>query len=98
MRSMSVVLENAGEGGVDAAPLRLEQREDAAAVRGEAIEPFLPLVFFAPLAREQALALEPAEQRVQSAFVDRQASLGERLPEGVAVMLAAELPEHGQHE
>ena len=64
----------------------------------EAVEALLALVFLAPLAGEQALALEPAEERVEGAFVDGEALVGECLPERVAVVLVPELDEHGQHQ
>ena len=63
------------------------------AFRGETIKAFVAFVFFAPFADEQALGFEAAEQRVESAFIDGHALVGEGLAEGVAVLLFAE---HGQ--
>src|SRR6186997_2519264 len=98
MRSISVVLENAGQGSVDAAPLRLELGDDARACRGEAVEALLALVFLAPLTGEQALGFQAPEEGIERALVDREASIREGLPERVAVVLAAELAEDGQHQ
>ena len=65
---------------------------------GESIEALLALVLLAPLAGEEALRLEPSQQRIERPFVDRQAALGERLAQRVAVVLGAELAEHGEHQ
>src|SRR6185503_15302088 len=56
------------------------------------------LVFLAPFARQQALRLEPAKQRVQSALVDLEPELRERIAQRVAVVLRAQLREHGDRQ
>ena len=55
----------------------------------EAIEPLVPFVFLAPLADQQALALETPEQRIQRAFVNREAEISERLAKRVAMALGS---------
>ena len=52
----------------------------------------------APFAAEQALAFEPAQQRVQRAFLDHHAALAERLPQFVAVAGRTQLRQHREHQ
>jgi hypothetical protein len=86
------------QGRVDAFPFREELLEHGFAVRGEDVKALVALVFFAPLADEEALGLETAQQGIQSAFIDGHAVVGESFAEGVAVLLGAELGEDGEDE
>src|SRR5262245_57927037 len=95
---MSLVLEDARDGGVEPLPLGGQLAHDAAPGGGQLVEALLPLVFLAPFADEEPLALEAAEERVERAFVHRQVALGERLAERVAVVLAAELAEDAEDQ
>src|SRR5690348_11590079 len=76
---------------VQRAPLVQQLLQNRAALRRKPIETLLALVFLAPFARQQTLRLEPAKQRVQRAFVDLEAEVGERLAQRVAVVLRAQL-------
>ena len=93
-----VRLDDAGEGGVDLVELGQELFQDLATFPGELVKPFLPVVFLAPLAFEEALGFETPEKWIQGAFVDLDAEGGELLPESVAVMFPAELGEDGDDE
>src|SRR5690606_31461265 len=53
---------------------------------------------FAPLAGQQALRLQPSEQGIECAFVDRQPGLRHALPERVTVTLLAKRDEHREHQ
>src|SRR5690348_12668535 len=93
---MTVLLEDAFDGGVDGAPLREQLPQDAFAVAGQPVEALVALVLLAPLAHQQSLGLQAAQRRVEGAFVDAHAVGGQGLPEGVAVLLAAQLGQHRQ--
>ena len=69
-----------------------------ATVAREFVKAFLAVVFLAPLALEQALGLESAQERVKGALVDFDPERGEILAQGIAVMLAAQLGENGDNE
>jgi hypothetical protein len=86
------------EGGVDGVPFGEELGEDLLAVGGEAVEAFVAFFFFAPLAGEEGLGFEAAEERVEGGFFDGEAFVGEGFAEGVAVVLLAELGEDGEDE
>jgi len=58
----------------------------------------MTLANFAPFADQQTLALQPAQQRVQSAFVDGHPMLGQCLAQRVSVLLAPELRQHRQDQ
>jgi hypothetical protein len=51
-----------------------------------------------PFAQQQALRLQPPQQRIQRPFLDRQAAVGEGLAERVTVLAFAQLAEHGQYQ
>jgi len=78
---------------VDGVPLGEEEGEGGFALLGEPVEALVAFVFFAPLAGEEALGFEAAEEGVEGAFLDGEAFVGEGFAEGVAVMLGAELGE-----
>jgi hypothetical protein len=92
------VVEDVVEGVVDGVPFGEELGEDGFAFGGEAVEAFVALVFFAPLAGEELLGFEAAEEGVEGAFLDGEALVGEGFAEGVAVVLGAELGEDGDDE
>ena len=79
-------MEDVIDGVVDGVPLGEELGEDGFAFRGEFVEALVALVFFAPLAGEEALGFETAEEGVEGAFFDGQTLVGEGFAEGVAVM------------
>ena len=81
------MLEDVVDGVVDAVPLGEELGEDGFAFGGEPVEALVALVFFAPLAGEEALGFEAAEEGVEGAFLDGEAFVGEGFAEGVAVVL-----------
>ena len=62
---------------------------------GELVEAFVALVFFAPLAGEELLGFEAAEEGVEGAFLDGEAFVSEGFAEGVAVVFGSELGEDG---
>src|ERR1700744_471099 len=86
------------QGLVDGAPLAGQLAEQPRAVVGEAVEALVALVFLAPFAGEQPLALQPPQHRVERAFVDLQAGVGQLLAQRVAVALGLERPEHRQDQ
>ncbi len=45
----------------------------------QAVEPLVAFALFPPLADEQTLGLQPAQQRIERAFVDDEAVFGEIL-------------------
>jgi hypothetical protein len=90
------VIEDEVDGCVDGLPLFQQPGQDLFAFRRESVEALVPLVFFAPLAYEQALGFKSAQKRVKRAFVDFEASLGQIFAERVAVMLLAKLGEDGE--
>jgi len=87
------VLEDVVDGVVDAVPLGEELGEDGFALGGELVEALVALVLFAPLAGEELLGFEAAEEGVEGAFFNGQALVGEGFAQGVAVVLGAELSE-----
>jgi len=91
-------MEDVVDGVVDAVPLGEELGEDGFAGEGELVEALVALVFFAPLAGEEALGFEAAEEGVEGAFFDGEALVGESFAEGVAVVLSTELGEDGEDE
>ena len=91
-------LDDAVEGGIDLRHLGEQLFEDLPAVGREPIKAFLAIVLFAPLAREKTLRLEPAEKRVERAFIDLESEIAQVFAEGVAVMLAPQLGENGDDE
>src|SRR5271165_7588845 len=92
-------LENVVDGGIDGSPLVEQEGEHALAFGGEPVKPLVAFVLFAPLACEEALGLEAAEEGVEGAFVDDQAAFGEGFAQGVAVVLVTqELGEDGDGE
>ena len=92
------MVEDVLDGVVDGVPLGEELGEDGFAFGREFVETFVALVFFAPLAGEELLGFEAAEEGVQGAFFNGKAFVGEGLAEGVAVVLGAELGEDGDDE
>ncbi len=92
------VVQNFVDGIVEGVPFGEELGEGGFAFRGEPVEALVALVFLAPLAGEQALGLEAAEQGVKGAFLDGKAFVGQSLAEGVSVVLDAELGEDGDDE
>src|SRR6185437_8815858 len=62
------------------------------------VEALVPLIFFPPLASQQPLGFQPAEQRVQSAFIDLQAMGSQRLSQCVTVMLLMKLGQHRENQ
>jgi hypothetical protein len=92
------VVQNFVQRIVDGVPLGEEESEGGFALRGEVVEAFVALVFFAPLAGEEALGFEAAEEGVEGAFLDGEAFVGEGFAESVAVVLGAKLGEDGDDE
>ena len=66
--SFSALLQYAVDAGVEVAPLYDEQRQHFFAKSGNPVEPFLAIVFMAPLALEQALLFQAPDQRIQGAI------------------------------
>jgi hypothetical protein len=93
-----VLLKNSVQGRVDALPFGEQRLQHGLALRREAIKAFVTLVFLAPFADEEALSFEAAEERVEGAFVDGHAEVGEGFAEGVAVVLGAEHGEYGEDQ
>src|SRR5277367_5649240 len=81
------LLKNPIQRGIHVLPLRDQLFENDLAVFRKPVKPLVALVFFAPLADQQALRLEAPQQRVEGAFIDGHAVVGEGFAEGVAVLL-----------
>ena len=79
------------DGAVDGCPLDEQLLEGGGAVGREAVEALVALFFLAPFAGQQALRLQAAEQRVEGALLNVDPDIGERLAQGVAVVLVAKL-------
>jgi hypothetical protein len=95
---MALPFHDSVERRIDGFPFGQKLFQDLFAFGGERIEALVALFFFTPFANQQALGLQAAEQGVEGAFVDGHAMLGEGFTEGVAVLLGAELGEHGEDE
>ena len=89
-----ILLENIFQRCVNAFPLDQQLFEDQLAVGGETVEPLFALVFFSPLADQQALSFKPAKQWVESALINSHAVIGQRFAERVAVVLGPQGREH----
>src|SRR6266446_10522543 len=89
---------NPVQGRINALPLCEQALQNHLAVGGEAVKPFVALVFFAPFAEEQPLALEPAEKRIQGAFIDGDTQVAKRFAERVTVVLFTEGGEDGENQ
>jgi hypothetical protein len=83
---------------VDGVPFGEEKGKGGFALGREPVEAFVALVFFAPLAGEEALGFETAEEGVEGAFLDSKAFVGEGFAEGVTVVLGTELGEDGEDQ
>src|SRR5579871_1723663 len=86
------------ERGVDGFPVGEELFEDFGADGRKPVKTFIALVRFAPFAEKEALGFEAAEERVEGAFFDLHAAVGEGFAEGVAVLLGAKAGEDGQDQ
>ena len=75
---------------VDALPFGQQLLEHLRALGRKAVEALVAAALLAPLAGQQPLGLEPPQQRIERAFVDLEAQLGQRLAKGVAVVLGRE--------
>ena len=76
---ISLVLEDAGDGGVEPAPFGVQLAHDAVAGRGEAVEALVALVLLAPLAGQEALATR-AGAGADTASLRRPAGRARRAP------------------
>jgi hypothetical protein len=92
------MVEDVLDGVVDGVPLGEELVEDGFAFGRELVEALVALVFFAPLAGEELLGFEAAEEGIEGALFDGKAFVGEGFAQGVAVVLGAELGEDGDDE
>ena len=72
--------------------------QDQLALDGEAVKAFVALVLFAPLAGQQPLAFQAAQQRVKRAFVDGQPQVIQGLAQRVAIVLLPELGQYGDDQ
>jgi hypothetical protein len=93
-----MLLKNSVQRGIDALPFGEQRLQHGLAFGGEAIKAFVALVFFAPFAKEKTLGFEAAQKRVQGAFIDGHALVGEGLAEGVAILLFAKHGEDGEDQ
>src|SRR5579872_5507354 len=67
-------------------------------VARDLVETLVALVFLTPLAHQQTLGLKPAQERVQRAFINLHAVLGEGFAQRVSVLLSAELSQHRDYQ
>src|SRR4029079_6439371 len=88
-KSMVWLHENSVQRSIDAPPLDEQLVQDFRAVVWQAVEPRVTLSLFTPLADQQPLTFQPAQQRIQRAFVDVKPVLGENLAERIAVVLCS---------
>ena len=65
---------------------------------GEEIEALVALVFFTPLADQQALGFKAPKKGIESAFVNSHAMLGKGFAEGVAVLFGVKLGQHSEDQ
>jgi cold shock CspA family protein len=72
--------------------------EDDFPVGRKAIKALVSLVLLPPLAEEEALGFEAAEEGIEGTFVHFHALVGEGFAEGVAVLLGAESGKDGKDE
>ena len=79
-------------------PLGEQQFQDFGAGSGEQVEALFSLLFLAPLAGQESLAFQPAQQGVERAFIDLQAVLREGFAQRVTVLLAAQRRQDGQYQ
>ena len=93
-----MLLKNPVQGRVNALPLGEQRLQDGFAFRGEAVKPLVALVFLAPFADQKALALQASQERIQGAFINGHAVIGERFSEGIAVLFGAKHDEDGENE
>src|SRR6202035_339035 len=67
-----VTSKNVFNRGIDPVPLLQQLGKHRLPIGIQAIEPLVALVLFAPLALQQPLCLQPPQQRVERALVNRQ--------------------------
>src|SRR5262245_40121774 len=96
--SMIVLREDFIERGVDAAPFDEPERQHPRAVVRQTVKALVALGLFAPLAYQEALALEPTQKRVERALVDFQPALAQHLAQRVAVLLGSQGGQHRDGE
>ena len=89
---------NPGERCIDALPFFQQLIEDALAAAREVVEALVALLFLTPLAHQEALGFQPAEERIQCVFVDGHAAVGEGFAQRIAVMFIAELGKYSQDQ
>jgi len=90
--------EDCVERRVDLPPLVEQLREHFGAVFREAVEALGALFLLAPLALEETLRLESAQQRVERPFVDLEALFRKGFAQRIAVLLGAQRGEDGEHQ
>lgn len=93
-----ILRKDGGQRGIDSAPFRQQLLQDAGARLRAAVEALVALPLLPPLADEEALRFETAQQRIEGALVDLEAVIREQLAERVAVLLGLEGRQDGQHE
>src|SRR5260370_17526957 len=98
MRSMTRLLQDSFERLPDALPLGEQLFQHQLAVARDFVETLVALVFFAPFAGQQPLALQAAKQRIERAFVHLQAALGKPFTQGIAVLFVAKLGQNRQNQ
>src|ERR1700693_4588237 len=89
-------LKNVFQRRVDTLPLDQQLFENQLSVGRETVETLVALVFLAPLADQQALGLQAAKQRIERAFVDGHAMIGQGLAQGVTVVFSAQRRQYSQ--
>src|SRR5205809_7719989 len=90
--------ENGVQRRSDLPPLLEQLVEKRPSVSRQQVVTLVPLALLAPLALQESLRLEPAQQGIERALVHDEALLRERLAQRVAVLLVAELGEHRHHQ
>src|SRR5215469_831660 len=90
------LLKNLVQRRVDPLPLAEKLIQNLFAVCRQTVKALVALVLFAPLAHEQSLAFKPAEQRIQSPFIDLQSVIGQCFAQCVSVALRTKLCQDGQ--
>src|SRR6516225_4422578 len=86
---MALTFHDPVQGRIDTFPFIEKLFENAFAVGGKNVEAFVALVLFAPLADQESLRFQAAQQGIQGAFVDGHAMLGQGLAQGVTVLFGA---------
>src|SRR6516225_9139003 len=81
-----------------AGPFLHQLLQDLPAFARKPVIALVAVVLFAPLAGQQSLRFQPADQRIKSPFIDLHAARRKCLTQRVAIVFRAKLPQNGQNQ